>query len=196
MRSEVVKVEPKFQHDCGMCEFIGHFVGHDVYQCTIGFRSVVARYGNLNWEYTSRPPGVLRAMIPSGPSTISCIQAMTQAVAYRSLSVGIVEEREEEKVGSKCEIVNECGRSFMKIYDVAITAMDNLAKDWQPGESRKVKSINFDTPSGVPDVIFEETPRERLKREFIESQNKVMPEQHKHLYAAVMNYLAATEGEK
>lgn len=70
----------------------------------------------------------------------------------------------------------------------------SVVKDWKPGESRKVKTINFETPSGVPEVEFVETPRERLKRAKAEAFNKEDFESgYSVLFKAVSDYLDATE---
>lgn len=115
------------------------------------------------------------------------------------ISAEIVEEREEEKVGShvllkKLEHVHGKGYAYLDGYRFGL--LDDLVKDWQPSESRKVKSINFDTPSGVPEVTFCETPRERLKRAVDEAYaTKTIGQGYETLRQAINVYLAATDGE-
>lgn len=44
----------KFEHDCDKCNFIGHFEGHDVYECPQGgMPTIVARYGDEGSHYSS-----------------------------------------------------------------------------------------------------------------------------------------------
>lgn len=46
--------QPRFEHDCEECTWIGTFVDHDVYWCPQGGRpTVVARYGNDGPQYSS-----------------------------------------------------------------------------------------------------------------------------------------------
>ena len=111
------------------------------------------------------------------------------------ISVEIVGEKGEEKVGSKAVIERGPGSAtgHLSIDGGTSRFWDSVTKDWQPGESRKVKSILFATPDGVPVVEFVETPRERLKRALKESENMVFPEQFRHITKECHVYLAATE---
>ena len=50
--------QPKFEHECEECLYLGRFLKHDLYACrdpkipnTI--TTVLARYGNEDWEYIS-----------------------------------------------------------------------------------------------------------------------------------------------
>lgn len=47
---------PKFNHDCTSCKFLAHFDGHDLYVCV---STIVARFGNDGWDYTSGYPSNL-----------------------------------------------------------------------------------------------------------------------------------------
>lgn len=48
-------MEPKFQHDCKECQFLGHFFKHDVYICDNGYGgSVIARHGDEGSDYGSQ----------------------------------------------------------------------------------------------------------------------------------------------
>lgn len=61
----------QFQHDCASCEFIGHFVGHDVYVCPqMGRPTVLARRGNEPEAYFSIPIGVLKGLMASTNATV------------------------------------------------------------------------------------------------------------------------------
>lgn len=56
-------MQPKFQHDCNKCEFLGHYYDHDVYICEreeFPRSSVVARYGDDGPAYASMPSCILR----------------------------------------------------------------------------------------------------------------------------------------
>ena len=114
------------------------------------------------------------------------------------ISVEIVGEKGEEKVGSKAVIERGPGSAtgHLSIDGGTSRFWDSVTKDWQPGESRKVKSILFDTPSGVPVVEFCETPRERLKRAAEDASIKGSAvDAFGLLMAGVQDYLAATAGE-
>lgn len=48
----MIKVKPKFQHDCEDCVFLGHFMDHDLYWAGHAlFPGFVFRYGNKGPEY-------------------------------------------------------------------------------------------------------------------------------------------------
>ena len=116
------------------------------------------------------------------------------------ISAEIVDEKGEEKVGSKvvlCKDVNGGAKLYSTDPDNFIRGLlKPVVADWEVGETRVVKSINFDTPSGVPEVEFEETPRERLKRAVDEIGHGLSwQDEHEKLRAVVQDYLAATEGE-
>ena len=60
------------------------------------------------------------------------------------------------------------------VFPGGITSLfDDLVSGWKRGESRTVKSINFDTPTGVPEVVFVETPLEKLRRAYTEWDKSV-----------------------
>ena len=110
------------------------------------------------------------------------------------ISVEIVGEKGEEKVqGKECVLAKSEGSGQARFLGGIACLFDPVVADWQPGESRKVKSILFATPDGVPVVEFVETPRERLKRALKESENMVFPEQFRHITKECHVYLAATE---
>ena len=46
---------PRFQHDCDVCQFLGHYRDHDLYFCdaTPAVPTVRARYGSDGMQYTS-----------------------------------------------------------------------------------------------------------------------------------------------
>lgn len=54
-------MQPKFQHDCNTCRFIGHYFNHDVYICSScpiiarysNGESIIARYGNGESDFAS-----------------------------------------------------------------------------------------------------------------------------------------------
>ena len=108
-------------------------------------------------------------------------------VAMLRISVEIVEEeREEEKVGSKVTIRRHEGGARGACMNAAggwEYLLEAITKDWQPGESRKVKSILFETPSGVPVVEFVETPRERLDKTLEEASKDAACGNHAAAYA-------------
>ena len=115
------------------------------------------------------------------------------------ISVEIEDEKGEEKVGSKASLIRRTdGYSYLEIGSVCrhIESLDHIVKDWQPGESRTVKSILFATPDGVPVVEFVEAPRERLKRQAEDASIKGSAvDAFGLLMAGVQDYLAATAGE-
>ena len=46
--------DPQFDHDCDQCRFLGRYEKHDLYFCDqSGMPTVLARYGNDGWDYTS-----------------------------------------------------------------------------------------------------------------------------------------------
>ena len=114
------------------------------------------------------------------------------------ISVEIVDDKkEEEKVGSKVVMEKHpsTGTGYISMDGGWQNFLCDFVKDWQPSESRKVKSINFDTPSGVPEVTFCETPRERLKREWeAVKKTAVIVKWMKPVATAIDAVL--TEGEK
>ena len=120
------------------------------------------------------------------------------------ISAEIVEEKGEEKVSVVTLEKDTDGKSLLWIgtFRYWYPGLDRIVKDWKTGESSKVKSIQCDTPSGVPVVEFVETPRERLKRERYEivhanNERKVSDlEASASLIKSIDTYLAATEGEK
>lgn len=48
-------MNPRYQHDCSACTFLGHFAGYDLYFCPQGGFSptVLARFSNEGPDYTS-----------------------------------------------------------------------------------------------------------------------------------------------
>lgn len=47
-------MEPRYQHDCAMCVYLGQYNEYDLYYCAqAGVPTVIARYGNKGPEYTS-----------------------------------------------------------------------------------------------------------------------------------------------
>ena len=42
-----------FKHDCKECEYLGSFEFHDLYYCTKGDPTIIARYGHNPEEYMS-----------------------------------------------------------------------------------------------------------------------------------------------
>lgn len=60
--------EPKFQHDCDNCEYLGKFFDMDVYLCRPSDRgilggSIIARYSDEAPDYYSSPISVLRPQL-------------------------------------------------------------------------------------------------------------------------------------
>lgn len=46
--------KPRFAHDCDDCKFLGNYNGQDLYFCGLrGWATVIARFGNENWQYQS-----------------------------------------------------------------------------------------------------------------------------------------------
>jgi len=43
-------MKPKFEHDCEVCVFLGHYLEHDLYCCPKG-PDILARYGDEGSEY-------------------------------------------------------------------------------------------------------------------------------------------------
>ena len=115
------------------------------------------------------------------------------------ISAEIVGEKGEEKVGSKAVLEKFPRGDGGQLFLDGDIDLRSIFKDWQPGESRKVKSILFDTPDGVPVVEFIETPRERLARAVDEWKTVYEPSSRSQvdgsLVDAIDDYLAATEGE-
>ena len=138
-------------------------------------------------------PGTPDRRIASNLLSEMCPEIKVGETKSVRISVEIVDEKGEEKVGSKAVLEKfPRGDGGQLVLDGDID-LRSIFKDWQPGESRKVKSILFATPDGVPVVEFVETPRERLKRALKESENMVFPEQFRHITKECHVYLAATE---
>lgn len=60
-------LEPRFTHDCKVCEFLGQVLDHDLYYCTSQgprFPTLVARWGDDGPEYQSGRNVILTT--PSG----------------------------------------------------------------------------------------------------------------------------------
>lgn len=76
-----------FTHDCDECEFLGHFLGHDVYQCQNPenpFQSVIARYGT-EADYISYPAEILLALLEQNgdviqESSVTMMETSSQAM--------------------------------------------------------------------------------------------------------------------
>jgi hypothetical protein len=53
--SEETIEEPKFDHDCNRCIFLGSYEGNDLYYCCINPRleTIIARHSNKPDDYTS-----------------------------------------------------------------------------------------------------------------------------------------------
>ena len=110
------------------------------------------------------------------------------------ISAEIVDEKEEKVEGKECILAKREGSGQAYFPGGIACLFDPVVADWQPGEFRKVKSILFETPTGVPLVEFAETPRERLKRAKAEAFNKEDFESgYSVLFKAVSDYLDATE---
>lgn len=126
---------------------------------------------------------------------------LKQTVDVR-ISVEIVEEREEEKVVSKFYIRKRNGAAFLCSdtpsghYESPMPFRE-LFEDIKEGETKPVKSILFDTPSGVPLVEFVETARERLQKAVTEfkSLGDMTTFCGKHLVTAAEEVLAEGEGK-
>ena len=115
------------------------------------------------------------------------------------ISVEIVEEREEEKVGSKAKwfIRKKQGESYDLVSlqcrgetwsdDWAYVSLKEICKDLPYG-NHPVESIDFINGK----IKFIETPRERLKREF-NAASILDAQSLPNLYTAVNEFLAATE---
>ncbi|MHA2427575.1 MAG: hypothetical protein ACXADB_06095 [Candidatus Hermodarchaeia archaeon] len=64
--------EPKFEHNCTGCKFLGHYLGYDVYICSpndpqskasgLG-TSILARFGNDGPDYASSPLSIFQRMV-------------------------------------------------------------------------------------------------------------------------------------
>lgn len=60
MNSENNVEQPKFQHDCNDCKYLGTFFNLDVYLCSKSGRgSIIARFGNDGPDYYSSRISVL-----------------------------------------------------------------------------------------------------------------------------------------
>lgn len=60
-------MNPKFQHDCGDCNFLGHHRDHDLYVCRNPrdekLSSIIARFGNEGSHYASFPVEIIRRIM-------------------------------------------------------------------------------------------------------------------------------------
>ena len=143
-------------------------------------------------------PGTPDRRIASNLLSEMCPEIKVGETKSVRISVEILGEKGEEKVGSKAVIERGPGSAtgHLSIDGGTSRFWDSVTKDWQPGESRKVKSILFATPDGVPVVEFVETPRERLKRqaEYASIKGSAV-DAFGLLMAGVQDYLAATAGE-
>jgi len=58
---------PKFEHDCDACDFLGTYLGCDVYTCggeqDGNMKDILARYGNDGPEYSSYSFPHLRSLL-------------------------------------------------------------------------------------------------------------------------------------
>jgi hypothetical protein len=45
--------QPKYDHDCDRCQFLGTFDGHDLYYCPGGGPTIIARYSSDGPDYSS-----------------------------------------------------------------------------------------------------------------------------------------------
>jgi hypothetical protein len=56
-------MKPRYTHDCDRCKPLGTAAEYDLYFClqTGDFPTVIARYGNDGWEYTS---GIGSGLLP------------------------------------------------------------------------------------------------------------------------------------
>lgn len=66
------KAEPRFQHDCDACRFLGTYFDHDVYVCMNystdrAHGSVIARYGDDGPDYLSTQTSVLARLLRENP---------------------------------------------------------------------------------------------------------------------------------
>ena len=139
-------------------------------------------------------PGTPDRRIASNLLSEMCPEIKVGETKSVRISVEILGEKGEEKVGSKA--ILRVGR------DPVITKSDG--GDWidffnelaQRNDGRTIKSILFATPDGVPVVEFVETPRERLKRqaEYASIKGSAV-DAFGLLMAGVQDYLAATAGE-
>jgi hypothetical protein len=54
-----INSEPRYEHDCDGCMYLGNYEELDVYYCCgsdgISGGSVILRFGDEGWEYTSSP---------------------------------------------------------------------------------------------------------------------------------------------
>lgn len=57
--------KPQFKHDCDHCEFIGHYVGHDVYKCK---NTIIARSSDDGPDYGSYDINMLKHVLVSNVS--------------------------------------------------------------------------------------------------------------------------------
>jgi len=64
--------EPKFEHNCINCKFLGHYLGHDVYLCSLNDpqskasglgTSILARFGDEGPEYASSPLSIFQRLL-------------------------------------------------------------------------------------------------------------------------------------
>lgn len=51
--------KPRYQHDCQVCVFLGHYDGSDLYFCPQhGIKTVIARFSDLGPDYASGLPAI------------------------------------------------------------------------------------------------------------------------------------------
>ena len=88
--------QPKYTHyNCGECQFRGHYCGHDIYECygnaAASGGSLLARYGNEEWEYASWSALVFRAALVHEDEVLLgdlAAQAIVRALAAKALKGG------------------------------------------------------------------------------------------------------------
>ncbi len=68
--------QPRFQHDCDDCTFLGRFEDYDLYHCDLGVcPTVIARFGDEGPQYTSS------IWIARQGTVLSLAEALRRAVA-------------------------------------------------------------------------------------------------------------------
>jgi hypothetical protein len=81
---------PRYKHDCSACKFLGEYYEYDLYWCpqsAANRPTVIARYGDEGWKYSSGMPDELhRVSFPDEP---------TVEAYYRAKARGYAMSREE-----------------------------------------------------------------------------------------------------
>jgi hypothetical protein len=77
--------KPWYKHDCSACKFLGCHYEYDLYWCPqpmVNVPTVIARFGDEGWEYTSGMPSAsFREQLPDDPKVEAWRRAKARGYA-------------------------------------------------------------------------------------------------------------------